>query len=334
MNIKQILDYQPFKDVRYSLLKHRNKKYEKRTIEQIKTIAIHHSGTTVGDAKSFARYHVKNKQWPGIGYHFVIERDGTIKWTNSLETISYHVGNSNKRAVGICMTGNFKVQKPTKEQWNALYILINTLMNHLPNVKSVSSIRGHQEYPGYSWKTCPSLDMDRLRGNIETNTYEPVENDYYNDQKILIKRPSGFSKPNPEWYIIQKGDTLWDIANNHDNLSVEDILSLNPGLHPEKLKVGQRIRLRKETREVKKPIIFKQKILEYGDRGEAVKILQEALKRLGIDPGPIDGIFGKKTKDALLEFQHEFPQLKDDGIFGRATRIIMEKCLRYEKTWR
>jgi len=33
--------------------------------------------------------------------------------------------------------------------------------------------------------------------------------------------------------------------------------------------------------------------------------IQKQLKQLGYDPGPIDGIFGKKTKTALINFQHD-----------------------------
>jgi peptidoglycan hydrolase-like protein with peptidoglycan-binding domain len=58
--------------------------------------------------------------------------------------------------------------------------------------------------------------------------------------------------------------------------------------------------------------------LKRGAKGQAVKDLQEALKALGLAPGPVDGAFGKKTEDAVKAFQ----QLKDldvDGIVGPIT---------------
>jgi peptidoglycan hydrolase-like protein with peptidoglycan-binding domain len=58
-------------------------------------------------------------------------------------------------------------------------------------------------------------------------------------------------------------------------------------------------------------------ILREGDEGEAVKLMQEYLDRLGYDLGSsgIDGDFGPKTEGALKAFQKE-QKLKVDGEFG------------------
>ena len=37
--------------------------------------------------------------------------------------------------------------------------------------------------------------------------------------------------------------------------------------------------------------------------GEVVTRVQNALKRLGLDPGKIDGVFGPATERAIMEFQ-------------------------------
>jgi hypothetical protein len=59
-------------------------------------------------------------------------------------------------------------------------------------------------------------------------------------------------------------------------------------------------------------------LLRYGVRGEPVKKLQQRLKELGFDPGPIDGIFGPKTRHAVRAFQgHE--RIDVDGIVGPQT---------------
>jgi len=61
-----------------------------------------------------------------------------------------------------------------------------------------------------------------------------------------------------------------------------------------------------------------QYLLRRGSRGECVKVLQTALKALGIDPGPIDGIFGPKTEAAVRAFQ-QMARIKVDGIVGPQT---------------
>ena len=58
--------------------------------------------------------------------------------------------------------------------------------------------------------------------------------------------------------------------------------------------------------------------LRLGSRGTAVLQLQQALNALGYDCGSVDGIFGSKTKAAVLAFQ-KANGLAADGIVGPLT---------------
>ena len=58
--------------------------------------------------------------------------------------------------------------------------------------------------------------------------------------------------------------------------------------------------------------------VSYGSRGDAVRKLQELLNALGYDCGSVDGIFGSKTKAAVLAFQ-KANGLGADGIVGPLT---------------
>ncbi|SDX63171.1 peptidoglycan-binding protein [Salimicrobium album] len=130
-----------------------NSKYSKTDI------AVHHSLTDQGDAYSFSRYHVYTNGWPEIAYHFVILKDGTIQWCHGLQVISYHVGNSNSFAVGVCLVGDFRDTEPTKEQKRSLRELHAQLKRDMPNYKRT---RGHDEFPGYAWKPCPEFDYEAV----------------------------------------------------------------------------------------------------------------------------------------------------------------------------
>ena len=59
-------------------------------------------------------------------------------------------------------------------------------------------------------------------------------------------------------------------------------------------------------------------MVSYGSRGDAVRKLQELLNALGYDCGSVDGIFGSKTKAAVLAFQ-KANGLGMDGIVGPLT---------------
>ena len=67
-----------------------------------------------------------------------------------------------------------------------------------------------------------------------------------------------------------------------------------------------------ETTVVGRPMV------SYGSRGDAVRKLQELLNALGYDCGSVDGIFGSKTKAAVLAFQ-KANRLAADGIVAPLT---------------
>lgn len=169
-------------DVRASLLRHKTQKYSKRKLSDIRSAAIHHSLTVTGTPEAFANYHVQANGWPGIAYPFVIPKDGTIYWCLDLELISYHVGNSNRHALGICLVGDFRTQQPTPAQLDSLNRLLKYLQGILPNMKQ---ILGHSEYPGYSWKQCPVINMNMLR--LDYSQYVGKLVDKVEDQPCWIE---------------------------------------------------------------------------------------------------------------------------------------------------
>jgi len=66
------------------------------------------------------------------------------------------------------------------------------------------------------------------------------------------------------------------------------------------------------------------------DRGDYASLLrgyQEDLKALGFDPGPIDGIWGRMTRAAVLAFQKHHADLVNDGILGPATRASIDRAM-------
>ncbi len=72
------------------------------------------------------------------------------------------------------------------------------------------------------------------------------------------------------------------------------------------------------------------RILRLGDRGSDVMEIQSLLKKIGYDPGPIDGIFGRRTQQAIIQFQKD-NGLTADGIIGPNTyRVLMPLLLGYD----
>jgi murein L,D-transpeptidase YcbB/YkuD len=65
-------------------------------------------------------------------------------------------------------------------------------------------------------------------------------------------------------------------------------------------------------------------VLKKGSTDPAVRDLQAALKALGHDPGPIDGVFGTTTEAAVKAFQ-QAKGLTADGIVGKVTWINIDE---------
>jgi N-acetylmuramoyl-L-alanine amidase len=129
-----------------------NKSYNNRSISQIDRYIIHHSASTTATATDFARWHVDQRGWPGIGYHFVIEKDGTIKQTNYLTTVSYHTSEQNFTGVGICLSGNFEIEQPTAAQLASL----RSLLGHLRSTVGNYPVWGHRDY---TQTACPGVNL-------------------------------------------------------------------------------------------------------------------------------------------------------------------------------
>jgi murein DD-endopeptidase MepM/ murein hydrolase activator NlpD len=60
-------------------------------------------------------------------------------------------------------------------------------------------------------------------------------------------------------------------------------------------------------------------LLAVGSQGKSVSHLQRLLTKKGFEPGPIDGIFGPKTRAAVVSFQRR-KGLTADGIVGPITK--------------
>ena len=107
-------------------------------------IVIHHSATPSGSASVFDKMH-REKGWDELGYHFVIG-NGTDSGNGQVEVGSRwpkqkwgaHAKTPDNRyndfGIGICLVGNFEIERPTPQQMQALSRLTAYLMStyHIP----------------------------------------------------------------------------------------------------------------------------------------------------------------------------------------------------------
>lgn len=144
-------------DIQYlvnSLPGHTSRSYKFRDIKTINKIILHHSGSQLDTIYSAAKYHVTHHHWPGIGYHFVIDRLGKICQTQNLDTISYHCKGQNSHSIGICLLGNFMVHKPGLDQLSSLGVLLSDLDRLYPDITI-------EEHRTYGATLCPGTHMSK-----------------------------------------------------------------------------------------------------------------------------------------------------------------------------
>lgn len=143
-----------------------------RPLARIDAVIVHHAAAkaNVGTydflarAKGYANFHV-SKGWGHIAYHYMIDRHGKAYKCFSEAEIGAHAGDWdwNKRAIAICMDGDFTEEFPTPAQVAALWDLLDELCTRRPDLPLVlrGTIKGHKEVRPLP-TTCPSNRLMKL----------------------------------------------------------------------------------------------------------------------------------------------------------------------------
>lgn len=129
------------------------------------TLLIVHCSATPEDrdhtAADIDRWHRQQGHRNGIGYHYVIGRDGSVQTGRPLDMIGAHCANHNRHSIGICYIGGLatdgKTPKDTRTeaQKRALRELLTRLKKDYPKALIV----GHCDLN--PMKSCPCFDAVR-----------------------------------------------------------------------------------------------------------------------------------------------------------------------------
>ena len=124
----------------------------------IKRVILHCSATPDEEsdigAEDIELWH-KARRFSGIGYHFVIKRDGTLEHGRPLEKIGAHTKGHNLDSIGVCYVGT---RKPTDEQIETLLDLAAEF--NLAYGLCADDWFGHYQFAN---KECPGVSMELFR---------------------------------------------------------------------------------------------------------------------------------------------------------------------------
>ncbi len=136
----------------------------------IRGIIVHCSATrpnwmaksrTSAKVAEIRRWHVQDRGWSDIGYHYLIDRDGTLATGRPLERVGSHTIGHNTGTVGVCLLGGWDSASTdefhenfTEAQDAALRKLISDLRGRFGNL----TLAGHNNFAS---KACPGFNVGK-----------------------------------------------------------------------------------------------------------------------------------------------------------------------------
>lgn len=141
----------------------------KKKMRKINEIIVHCTATKEGKDYTVAdidKWH-KARGWKGIGYHYVVYRDGTVHTGRPVNEVGAHCLGHNTNSIGVVYVGGVaddgKTPKDTRTaaQRQALKELLIKLSKQYRLPKG--AIHGHRDFAP---KTCPSYDATTEYKNI------------------------------------------------------------------------------------------------------------------------------------------------------------------------
>lgn len=142
-----------------------------RRLIEVKYLVVHHAASPVHWSFSRIRDIHLDKGWVDVGYHFGIEREGTLRYGRPLWAVGAHCPPWNQRSWGVCVIGdNTTPDEDAAEKWrqnnhqwtddqlDTLRTLVTALRLAHPRIEVV----GHYEV-GSTPTVCPGMEGASLR---------------------------------------------------------------------------------------------------------------------------------------------------------------------------
>ncbi|MEC0886849.1 N-acetylmuramoyl-L-alanine amidase [Bacillus atrophaeus] len=285
-------------------------------------ITIHNTANDASAANEIS-YMINNTS--STSFHFAVDDKEVIQGL-PLNRNAWHTGDGtngtgNRKSIGveICYSKSGGARYKAAEE-RAIKFVAQLLKER---GWGIDRVRKHQDWNG---KYCPHRILSEGR-------WDEVKAAIEKELKALGGKTSSSSgSSSGSTYTVKKGDTLSGIAKAQ-GVSVANLQSWNGIKDPNKIKIGQVLKLKGSSGssstlpsgiyKVKSPLM----------KGAAVKQIQKALAALyfypdkGAKNNGIDGYYGAKTANAVKRFQlmHGLPA---DGIYGPKTKAKLEVLLK------
>ena len=107
------------------------------------------------------RWHVQQRGWRDIGYHWVIDRDGAVAPGRRETEIGAHVERHNRGTIGICLLGGYGASADNLFAKNFTAAQTATVKQLIAEIKGRTAIRKVSGHNDYAAKACPGFRVGR-----------------------------------------------------------------------------------------------------------------------------------------------------------------------------
>lgn len=126
------------------------------------------AGETVQEqAQEIRRWHIEERGWKDIGYHWIISRSGSVAPGRAETVVGAHVAGHNAGTIGICLIGGkgSNADDPFLKNFTpAQDATLRQLIQGIGMRTRITTISGHNDYAA---RACPGFDVsDWLKGTI------------------------------------------------------------------------------------------------------------------------------------------------------------------------
>ncbi|MDO5704053.1 MAG: N-acetylmuramoyl-L-alanine amidase [Paracoccus sp. (in: a-proteobacteria)] len=107
------------------------------------------------------RWHMQERGWSDIGYHYVIDRDGEHVPGRPINRIGAHVVGRNQGTIGICLLGGYEAAASDRFQDHytpAQDAALRALIGDISRRTRIKRISGHNDHAATA---CPGFDVGK-----------------------------------------------------------------------------------------------------------------------------------------------------------------------------
>lgn len=138
-------------------------------------LILHHAAAASCTAEDVHCWHVGNG-WAGIGYHYLVRKDGTIYRGRPEDTVGAHAYGANSHSIGVCFEGNYQVEQTMPA---AQLAAGQALVADIKRRWGITKMIGHKDVAG-STTDCPGKYFplaEMISGKTETATNNTTKED-------------------------------------------------------------------------------------------------------------------------------------------------------------